>query len=67
MSEHEEYRAGREARRELAAVPSALRHEELIRRHLGGAFYDVLLRRRAHPEPAPAEEASPQAEDASGG
>ena len=43
MSEREDYRAGRESRREAAAAQaSALRHDDLIRRRLGSAFYDVL-------------------------
>ena len=67
MSEQEEYRAGQEARRELGAARSALRHEEWIRRRLGGAFYDVLQRRRDHPEPAPDDEESPGAEGVRGG
>ena len=47
MAEHEDHRAGQEARKEVVATPAAaLRHDELIRRHLGGAFYDVLRRRR---------------------
>jgi hypothetical protein len=52
MGEHEDYRAGHEARKEVVAAPAAaLRHDEMIRRHLGGAFYDVLRRRREHPAP----------------
>ena len=46
------YRAGQEARREVVAAPAAaLRHDEMIRRHLGGAFYDVLRRRRDRAAP----------------
>jgi hypothetical protein len=49
MGEREDYRAGREARREVAAAPAAsLRHDESMRRAFGAAFYDVLRRRRGH-------------------
>ena len=52
MGEHVDYRAGQEARREVVGAPAAaLRHDEMIRRRLGGAFYDVLRRRRYHAAP----------------
>jgi hypothetical protein len=65
MSEREDYRAGRESRREAAAAPaSALRRADMIRRSLGSAFYDVLRPRRDHSAPlAQAAEARPLAED----
>ena len=72
MGEHEDYRAGQEARKEAAAAPAAaMRHDDMIRRHLGGAFYDVLRRRRDHADPpAPgAEDSAPdsaQPEDVHG-
>jgi hypothetical protein len=68
MGEHEDYRAGQEARREAAAASAvSLRHDELIRRRLGGAFYDVVRRRSDYPAPhARRAEGEPQAEDVHG-
>jgi hypothetical protein len=64
MSEREDYRAGRESRREAAAAPaSTLRHDDMIRRRLGSAFYDVVRPRRDHSAPhAQAAEERPPAE-----
>jgi hypothetical protein len=65
MGEHEDYRAGLEARREAAAASAVwMRHDELIRRRLGSAFYDVVRHRSDHPAPhARRAEGGPQAED----
>ena len=68
MAEHEDHRAGQEARKEVVATPAAaLRHDEMIRRHLGGAFYDVLRHRRDHAAPhARGAADSPKPEDVPG-
>jgi hypothetical protein len=68
MAEREDYRAGQEARKEVAAAPAAsLHHEEMIRRHLGGAFYGVLRRRSDHPAPHAREaEDGPRPDDVHG-
>lgn len=54
MGEKESLRAGYEARREMESAERSAKHEDEVRRYLGGAFY--LAEKRHHEEEKPHEQ-----------